>query len=281
MLCLRKKSRLISLIILVCFLSGCQYQTSEPIEKSDKERIEPLPITRFDRDVEWKDGTEINLTQETESVVIRDGGDYRIYGKSEQGIIINAEDQNVHLFLDNVDIHTTYGTAIHVSSAGKVVITLMDGSVNLLSDYPSAANEENVDAVIFSVTDLTINGSGRLELAGYHKDGIYTKDVLKILDGDYVIRAKGNGIRGSDGVILSPAIMSIESEKNGVLSSNVGKAGKGSIDIAGGEIDIISGEKGICAAADLVIRDSKISCQGILENIAVEGNRYIDETCLQ
>lgn len=268
------------LLLSVCFLTGCQTESIEVNTVNIVEHAEPFPITRFDEDIKWHEGKEINLSEQSESLVIADGGNYRLTGQASIGLIVEAEDQNVHLFLDNVSIDTKAGPAIWVRSAGKVVITLVDGSNNVLSDYPSMEESENADAALFCESDLTINGNGLLEVSGYHKDAVYSKDVLKILGGDIVIRAKNDGIRGSDGIVLVPSSLSVESEQTGVRTANTGKAGKGSIDICGGTIDITAGEYGIQAAADLYVKDAEVTCQGVIADVLAEGHEYIASGCM-
>ena len=277
---LKRVSRLAALLVSVCFLIGCQTKEIENNIVDTATQEKPFAITRFDKEVQWQEGKEIDISRQQEQITIVDGGAYLITGKCSGGIIVDAEDQNVHLFLDNVAIETKTGPAIWVRSAGKVVITLVDGSTNIISDYPSLEEGENADAALFCVTDLTINGHGDLEIYGYHKDAIYSKDVLKILGGNITVRSKNDGIRGSDGVVLAPDSMSVESEKTGVRTNNTGKSGKGSIDISGGNIEITAGEYGIRAAADLYIEGANVICQGVVEDIFAEGKKYIKSECI-
>lgn len=271
---LRKRN---SIVLLLCIflLTGCQIETIDSGVVTTEDIKKAITVTRFDRDVLWEEGEEINLSEESNECVITDGGSYRITGQTTNGLVVDTEDQNVHLFLENTIINTTSGPAIWIRSAGKVVITLVRGTHNILSDYPSLNEKENVDAALFCVSDLTINGDGALEVSGYHKDAIYSKDVLKILGGDIIVRTKGDGIRGSDGVVLSPHTMSIESEHNGIITKNTGKTGKGCIEICGGDIEIVAGEYGIKSAADLYIENTDMACQGIIGERLVEGREYI------
>lgn len=277
----RANSILILLLLLsACFLIGCQTENIEDNIVHVVEQEVTFPITRFDQEIQWQDGEEINLSEKPEQCVITDGGNYLITGQAVDGLIVEAEDQNVHLFLDNVTIDTNAGPAIWIRSAGKVVITLIDGSSNVLSDYPSPEESINADAALFCVSDLTINGSGSLEVSGYHKDAIYSKDILKILGGNIVIRSKNDGLRGSDGIILTPESLSVESEQTGIRTTNTGKAGKGSIDICGGHIDVVAGEYGIHAAADLYINDASVTCRGVIADVNAEGHEYITNGCM-
>lgn len=272
--CLKKMNSIALILLVLCLLTACQTEVVESNTVIIKNIEKPFVITRFDREVLWEDGEVINLLEEVEPLVITEGGNYRITGHTTKGLAVDAEDQNVHLFLDNVVIDAMSGPAIWVRSAGKVVITLMDGSQNILSDYPSLNDEENVDAALFCVSDLTINGNGALEVCGYHEDAIYSKDVLKILGGDIVIRSKEDGIRGSDGIVLAPNTLSVESEQTGILTNNTGKEGKGCIDIFDGTIEVVAGEYGIKVAADIYVENASVTCQGVVADFYIEGNEY-------
>lgn len=277
---LKRANSIVILLLSACFLIGCQTESIEVNAVNIVEQTKPFSITRFDEEVQWQNGEEINLSAESEQLVIADGGNYRLTGQATVGLIVEAEDQNVHLFLDNVTIDTKAGPAIWIRSAGKVVITLVDGSNNVLSDYPSLEESANADAALFCASDLTINGSGSLEVSGYHRNAIYSKDVLKILGGDIIIRSKSDGIRGSDGIVLAPNSLSVESEQIGIRTTNTGKAGKGSIDICGGKIDIVAGEYGIQAAADLYVKDADVICQGVIADVLAKGQEYIANGCM-
>ena len=277
---LKRANSILILLLSACFLIGCQIESIDVNAVNIVEQTKPFSITRFDEEVQWQDGEEINLSEEAGQFVIVDGGDYRLTGQASTGLIVEAEDQNVHLFLDNVTIDTKAGPAIWIRSAGKVVITLMDGSYNILSDYPALEESANADGALFGECDLTINGTGALEVSGYYKNAIYSKDVLKILGGDIIIRSKNDGIRGSDGILLAPNSLSVESEQIGIHTTNTGKAGKGSIDICGGKIDIVAGRYGIQAAADLYVNGAEVTCQGVIADALVEGDEYISDGCM-
>jgi hypothetical protein len=74
-----------------------------------------------------------------------------------------------------------------VSNADKTVITLADGTENVVTDgavyvFPDAETDEP-NAAIFSKDDLTINGNGSLIVNANYNNGIASKDDLKITSG--------------------------------------------------------------------------------------------------
>ena len=52
----------------------------------------------------------------------------------------------------------------------------------------------NLDGVIFSKADLTINGSGTLEIIGNYKHGVVSKDDLVITGGEISVTAIKGGL---------------------------------------------------------------------------------------
>ena len=102
-----------------------------------------------------------------------------------------------------------------------------------------------------------------------------------MLDGALFIRAKGNGIQGNDGLYLSPAVLSIESEQNGLYSKKSDSEKKGAIDICGGEISIIAGAYGISSSQDLYVRDCSLWSNGVLGPSSVQGEEYLMGECLE
>lgn len=72
--------------------------------------------------------------------------------------------RKVQLVLDDVTITNTSEPAIYVLDADKCFVTSAEGSENVLSVSSSFAtdteNGVNTDVVIFSKTELTLNGTG-------------------------------------------------------------------------------------------------------------------------
>ena len=66
---------------------------------------------------------------------------------------------------------------IYVKSADKLVMTLKEGTINTLSGGDNYINidDNNIDGVIFSKDDLTINGNGQLNLTSNYKHAIVSK----------------------------------------------------------------------------------------------------------
>lgn len=268
------------LLLLLLFLTGCGEAKEAVVIETDEvvldETNELLYITELDTTTEFADPMYIELSEIEGSLVIEEGGEYVLSGGTYHTIKVDAHDEIVHLFFNNLNIETAIGPALEIASAGKVIVTLMDDTVNTLFDAAYYSNEE-VSGTISSVCDLTINGSGALYACGYYKDAIYTKDVFKLIGGTVQLKAKRNGIKGNDGIVLAPENLIIESEKNGCQTTNADKANKGILDIQGGEISIVAGQYGLSSVSDVYIQDGKVYLNSVIADIYTEGQQYIAE----
>lgn len=271
------------LIALLVFGSGCGQAVETVSMKSEQmmsvEENELLYVTDIDLTTDFTEPEFVDLSQTEEELVIEYGGEYVLTGEYHQTITIDAHDELVHLFLNNVTVETAIGPAINIESAGKVVITVMEGTMNTLFDAAYYKNDD-LNAAVTATCDLTINGLGTLYVCGYYKDAIHTKDVFKVLGSTVQLKAKRYGIKGNDGMVLEPLLLMIESEKNGCQTSNANKEGKGIIDIRGGEISIISGQYALASVSDIYIREGIVYLNSVVGDIYTEGQQYIAEGVL-
>ncbi|MFB9276691.1 carbohydrate-binding domain-containing protein [Cohnella cellulosilytica] len=191
-------------------------------------------------------------------VTISAAGDYVLSGKLEDGrIVVNAPDKVVHLVLNGADVTSKSGTAIHLVEAGKVVVTLQEGTENGLTDAAVYADtsDDAPTAALFSKADLTINGTGKLSVNGNFNDGITSKDDLKIVSGTLIVTAADDGLVGKDLVAVKDGDLSIEAGGDGIKSTNDTDEGKGEIVVEGGRFDIRSANDALQSAASLYIAD--------------------------
>ena len=222
--------------------------------------------------------TESILLDEHESVYrITNAGVYRLTGTLDGQLIIEVQDQMVHLILDNASINSDLGPALQISSAGKVILTTVAGTTNNLRDSGSYPTGAEADACIYSVCDLTINGSGILNVNGYYEDAIHTKDVLKILGGEIFVQSKRDGLHGNDGILISNSSMSVQSERNGLHSTKTGKQPKGNVVMKDGTYSIIAGKYAISCSADLHITDCSLYAMGVYDRFKVGGTSNVNE----
>lgn len=205
------------------------------------------------------------ITGETDGVVI-DGqtvtiteeGTYVFSGTLSEGqIVVDADDAKVQIVLDNVDITCAKNAVVYVKSADKVFVTLAEGSQNTLrnTDEYVAIDDNNIDAVIFSKSDLTLNGTGSLTIESANGHGIVSKDDLKITGGTYDITAAGHALSGKDSVRIADGTFVLTAGKDGIHSENEDNEEKGYIYIADGDFTITSDGDGMDASNIVQIED--------------------------
>lgn len=205
------------------------------------------------------------ITGETDGVVI-DGQTVTITEEetyvfsgtlSEGQIVVDADDAKVQIVLDNVDITCATNAAVYVKSADKVFVTLAEGSQNTLrnTDEYVAIDDNNIDAVIFSKSDLTLNGTGSLTIVSAEGHGIVSKDDLKITGGTYDITAAGHALSGKDSVRIADGTFVLTAGKDGIHSENEDNEEKGYIYIADGDFTITSDGDGMDASNIVQIED--------------------------
>ena len=156
-------------------------------------------------------------------------------------IIVNAEDTDkVQLVLNGVNITSATSAAIYVAQADKVFVTTASGSENTLTNGGEyiAIDENNIDAVIFSKSDLTVNGEGALTIDTKAGHGIVSKDDLALTSGTYTITAASQGLSGKNSVRIADGTYQITAGKDAVHAENTDDADKGFVYIAGGTLHL-------------------------------------------
>lgn len=206
-----------------------------------------------DSDAVQIDGGTLTITQE---------GTYLISGTLEDGmILINAADTaKVHLLLQDAQITNSDSAAIYVRSADKVFITTAEGTTNTLTNGGSyiAIDENNIDAVIFSKADLSLNGLGNLVIEAAAGHGIVSKDDLVLTSGSYQITAASHGLSGKDSLRIAGGSYTITAGEDGLHAAHDDDTEKGFMYIADGSFEITAGDDALHASSTLVIDDGDI-----------------------
>lgn len=185
------------------------------------------------------------------TVTIIDEGTYILSGTLTDGmVIVDAEDTDkVQLVLDGVDITSAESAAIYVREADKVFITTASDSQNTLTNGGTytAIDDNNIDAAIFSKSDLTLNGAGSLTITAKAGHGVVSKDDLVLTSGTYQIDAASHGLSGKDSVRIASGSYTIVSGKDGIHAENADDTSLGFVYLADGAFDITSDGDGISA----------------------------------
>ena len=199
------------------------------------------------------------------NIVITKAGTYVFSGEFNGQIITEVGDEDlVHIVFNGVNITNTTSSVINAATGRKIVLTLVDGTTNTITDgttYNYAEGEDEPDATLFVKQDLTINGNGTLNISSNYATALKAKDNLIILGGKINIESVGKAIKGTDSVTIENAEITINVEDDGITTDgalviNSGtikmeKVGEGleavTIDINGGTIDIVASNDGINA----------------------------------
>lgn len=177
----------------------------------------------------------IKLDEYDSNITIDKGGEYNIEGEFNHSIVVDSTEK-VTLNLNNVLINSDITAAIGNKGTGELVINVLDGTTNVLKDNGSS----ELDGCIYSTGNLTIEGTGKLEVYGNQEEGegIATTDAnITINGGEIYIECNDDGI-------------------------NAGGDNGGLITINGGNIIVKASGDGIDSNKDLVINGGKLYTVG-------------------
>ena len=201
------------------------------------------------------------------TVTISKAGTYVISGQSD-GVQIKVEagkSADVHLVLKGA-IMTNTDAAISATSAGHVYLTLAEGTTNSLSDS-SSNSDEKANAALFSKVDLTINGSGTLNVDGKKSNAIKANDTLHITGGTFNITSVGDAFNVNDELNVTGATMTIDAKEDGVKVDNDDDMTVGNMYLANNTITVTAGDDGIHASGSLVIDSGIYTVKNATEGI--------------
>ena len=277
---------LLGYALLACSISGCSFDSfsKTATETSSESSSSATEITYLNADDMFTDrdkevgydedtATAITLSDDASScdsssvsisdntITITDEGTYLLTGSLSDGqVIVNADDKKVQLVLDSVDINCDTSAALYVKAADKVSVTLASDSKNTLSNTNDfvAIDDNNIDAVIFSKDDLTLNGSGTLTVTAKYGHGIVSKDDLVITSGTYQITAAKHALSGQDSMRIADGILTLNAGTDGIHSENTDDDAKGFIYIANGDISITADSDGFDAEETLQVDGGNI-----------------------
>lgn len=297
---------IISYSLLACAVCGCAAAPETTTESSQASSVSDSityldaadMFTKRDKQSDYasEDATEITLsdsksTCDSPAVRVSDNqititrtGIYVLSGSLTNGqIVVDASGEKVQIVLKDASINCDTSAAIYVKSADKVFVTLAENTSNTLTNTKDfvATDDNNIDSVIFSKSDLSLNGSGTLTIHAAYGHGIVSKDDLVITSGTYDITAARHALSGKDSVRIADGVFTLNAKKDGIHSENTDNDEKGFIYIAdgtfsitcdsdgmdaeetlqvdGGTITIAAGDDGLHADGDLVLNDGTVT----------------------
>ena len=281
---------LLCVLLILCLRVGQDQQAAAivypeiPADTADfSVRYGWLVPTTLDRVTQMNNPKVIDLSAVNGDLALTEGGEYRLTGELRGSVRVNAPESNVHLFLDGAYVSAIVGPALYCESADKLVITMLPGTENAFSDSGHYPADTEAEACVYSVCDLTLNGGGALNVNGLYKDGVRSKDTLKLLGtGECNVRSKRTAFHGNDGLYAEDGRYFISTEKNGMKTTRKGSDGRGDLIVAGGVWNVLAGRYTfVTTMADLVVYNCDVRQNAVIGTYDVGGRAVIDPECLK
>ena len=183
-----------------------------------------------------------------QDITITSAGVYVLSGEaSNVTVYVEAgTDDKVQLVLDGVSVTNENFPVIYVKSADKVFVTTSADSTLSVTGTFVSDESTNTNGVIFSKSDLTLNGTATLTVSSTD-NGIVGKDDLKITGGTYIINAASKTIEANDSIRIADGVLYLTAGTDGLHAENDEDASKGYIYIGGGSLTISAGDDAIHA----------------------------------
>jgi len=235
-----------------------------------------------------------NAPAETASVsngviTITQPGIFSVSGEMTEGQIVVNVDKTayptgmVELDLKGVNLSNTSDSPIYIASIGdECQIVAKSGYENVISDGTSYTNADGKMGAIYSCDDLKIKGSGNLTVNGNCEDAIVSKNDLKIYNGNIIVNAVDDAIRGKDSVTIGNAAdtdfstLSVtvkSSSGDGIKSTETDTAsGKGFIKMNGGTVNITAYSDGFHASQLLEVNGGNVTIETTCPATSSGGN---------
>ncbi|WP_209443662.1 carbohydrate-binding domain-containing protein [Paenibacillus camerounensis] len=211
-----------------------------------------------------------------QDVTLSEEGVYVLSGDVENVTVTvdAAEEAKVQIVLDGVSITNADAPAIYVKAADKIFVTSTDSDNHMeVTGTYAADGETNLDAVIFSRADVTLNGTGSLDIVSAQGNGISSKDDLKITGGVYTIESSADALEANDAILISDGTITIDTGKDALHSENEEDTTLGNIYITGGTLNITAADDAITANNLVQIDGGTLNIETAVEGI--EGNTII------
>jgi hypothetical protein len=200
--------------------------------------------------------TAVGASVSGKTVTVQDEGIFSVSGTNGNAqIIIDAKNKTVRLIFDGLDLSCLTSAPVYIKAAQKVIITLKAETQNRLSDTAATVKDSDGEpsAALFAKSDLTINGTGTLTVAGNSNNAIQSKDKLVIIDSVLKITSVDDGIIGKDSLYAENAAINITSTGDGMRSTNDTDTNAGILALIGGTYTVVSGTDALQAAKHVLI----------------------------
>ncbi len=251
-------------IAVPAILTSCSGETADPgspeVLKHSTEIVLNGDSATCESSGVYIDGGKISITS---------AGTYQVTGTLNNGqIYVDCIDAGkIDLVLNNANITNETGACIFFKKAQEVVLTLIEGSTNTLTDGSNYVfdnpEDDEPDAPLFSKEDLTINGSGALIINANYANGLVSKDGLIIDGGAIQIDAVNHGIKGKDFLTINGGDIRVSALGDGLKSTNYDNDLVGYVEINGGSLDIYSEDEAVQAVSAIRVNGGSVTVNSI------------------
>ena len=187
------------------------------------------------------DSTDIHITEAGVYVLSGTAKDVTIYVEADS-------DAKVQLVLDGLNLTNADFPCIYVTDADKVFVTTSSDSSLTVTGSFTTDGDTNTDGVIFSRSDLVMNGTGTLNISSTD-NGIVCKDDLKITGGTYNITASSKTLEANDSIRIAGGVFSLTAGTDTLHAENDDDDSLGYIYICGGDFTLDAGDDAIHAVS--------------------------------
>ena len=224
------------------------------------------PLSTSGVNISVTNGTDVIVTSTSTTQDIN----YNISGTTSDGLLKVYSDKRFNLILNGVNITNPTGPAINIQSDKRVLVNLVDGTLNSLTDglnyFDPVPITEDQKAAFFSEGQLIFNGNGTLNITGLGTDkhALCSDDYIEIYEGTIkVISALKDGIHSNSGFLIDNGNLNLTATGDGI------DVEAGRILINGGSITTTNSSSDVSA----IKCDSTLTINGGNLNITVNGNQ--------
>ncbi len=269
-----RRAILFLLVFLLSFLvlTGCSCtpveENKEPPAKTDDDMF-----TAGDSDTSYDAERGITITLNGDSITastddvsisgttatITKEGTYIVSGTLNRGkILVTApSDAEIRLVLKNASITSTDTSALAITKAQKVLMTLEGENALTTGSTTATVGNNAIDGALYSKPAITLNGNGSLSLTAVAGSGIACKSDLVITGGTYTIASSSHAIDANDSVRIKSASVTTDAGMDGIHAENTTNFSLGYIYISGGKFNIEAEGDGVSAGAYMQIGDGE------------------------
>ena len=255
---------------------GGNTDTTVPSVDTSFAQTDDTMFTSRDTDTAYYDGRIVNIqlsgdtaTADSNAVQIKgsaikitEEATYIFTGAFNGMIAVDCDkDAQPQLVFNGATVHSETSAALYVMDAGKVILTLAEGTENYLSNGGTfeAVDSEDIDAALYSKRDLTVNGSGQLTVLSPAGKGISSKDNLCITGGAISIQSASHGLDANDSLRIQNAALTVTAGMDGIHCENPTDTDFGYVYISSGSFAITAEGDGIAAGAWLQVKDGSFT----------------------